>query len=396
MSYRSLFLSSTLALMMNSCAQAAEPGGVSASQDLQAALNDASEAEPQLADRNEVSGDRSGHEVDDIDYERYDENTAQFNQFLETLRPFAQSPAPPQTIEKVDDFYISRAGIMFHEECVEEDFDFFEAGGNPIQDFEQMLTDAAVRGLTCMSRGDSYYRERMDGNVTSAYNLMPRFLNLLNDRRPADQNPKVDFRREDGSRFTRDLNCENYMSMFPEANQFPIYRDCEIIRDIPNLPKIFCGQDNWDKMNDTHRDSSDQFDSAGARATLPNSARPIIKNFKGKTKIYTGPGIFLNTDAMRSRLSGQIQSTVFHELFHNLGYQHENRDDEGNLMHKGHNDYAYACQAACFYSEFEERMGNIGIGEMNAAKLCFSNQYDEDSYSQASNFLDAIARSYLD
>lgn len=321
----------------------------------------------------------------------YDRNVAEFNEFLDSIKPYAGAPAGQ--LEKVDDFYISRVGVMIHEGCLEKDFEFIEE--EPLIEFEQMITDGVVRGLTCLSKGETYYRTRMEGGVTSAYNLMPAFLKLLTDNSPADQEPQMYFREIDGGHYTRDLNCQNYSSVFPNADKFPIHDDCEEIRDIPSHPKVFCDQDNVIKLLDSFAKAGDRFSQHGARGTNGKWNVPIVKNYLGRTRIYTGPAIFLNADKVKGNPSGEIQSTVFHELFHNLGYEHETEDDEYNLVYKYHNDYGYACQAACFYSEFEEQMENNDVAKESAAKICFNNKYDPSNYSEKISIQGAIAEFYL-
>lgn len=323
--------------------------------------------------------------------ECYDRNVAEFNEFLESIQGYSGVPA--DELEKVDDFYISRVGVMIHEGCLEKNFDFIE--DDPLIEFEQMITDGVVRGLTGLSRGESYYRERMEGNVTSAYNLMPAFLDLLTNRSFADQDPTIDFTRVDGTRYRRALNCDNYYSIFESvhADRFPIHNKCEVIQDVPDLPKIFCSLDNIGRMYDMSHD--DNFSGDGARGSIPQKNNVIVKNHNRKTKIYTGQAIFLNPEKLGNRCSARIQATIFHELFHNLGYDHEVMDDEGNIVYKGHNDYAYACQAAWFYSEFKENMEIRNVAPSNAYEFCLNNNYDPDNYSDKRNIRKAINMTYL-
>ncbi|MCB0348259.1 MAG: hypothetical protein KDD37_05460 [Bdellovibrionales bacterium] len=300
----------------------------------------------------------------------YDKN---YSKFSEMLKDFENKPKPIK-LPKIDDFYMSRVGVLIHEEC-------FEIYGDKF-DVEQAVTDSVVKGFSCMMKGKEFANKKEASGDTfyanggAAYTShIPRLVNLFTQQKKINYAP-IRSTTSDGAKFRMDLKnpCKE-LSKIPGYENLPIYDDCKFVPEVElGRPKIFCNPDEL-TLAAEKREGTDLLASAHDRAlgSLPNSVYPLYKNWKGKTKVYNPPAVtFL--PAAHGIDEGTFQSTLWHELNHNCGYEHNSKE---------HMD-PYFCQVACFWNEHASKTQSPST-RAESAKACISNAKPTSSDNAAAN-----------
>lgn len=266
----------------------------------------------------------------------YDCLADNYAKFRALTARFARLPRPAEP-DRLGDFVVSRVGILIHEDC-------YEAFGDRL-DLEQVVTDTVVTGFQCLierkreaerrgRHGDPAY---VDGGAPYRDHI-PRLLNLFTQHAlvpnavawgfsPAGSPVRVDLREP----------CREYSKLGYSA--LDLTPDCRFASEVPlGQPKLFCRIDALsDAVTKRHHSSPE---SSRALATLPQMAYPLFKVWKGRTQVYNAPMItFLPLS--HDMEAGVFMSTLWHELMHNIGYEH------GSSQHMD----PYFCQASCFWQQ---------------------------------------------
>ena len=300
-----------------------------------------------------------------------------FAQFRQLTARFKRLPKPAQP-ERIDDFIVSRVGILIHEDCI-------KAFGDRL-DVEQVVTDTVITGFQCMiDRKHEADRRARRGefdfaNGGAAYREhIPRLLNLFTQH--AVVNDVVTWGYgADGAWARVDLRdpCREFGKLgYPTL---ALARDCSKASEVPlGQPKLFCGIDALSDVVTRRHHASPE--SSRALATLPQMAYPIYKNWQGKTRVYNAPMItFL--PLTHDMDAGTFMSTLWHELAHNIGYEHGSETQMD----------PYYCQTACFWHEHAARW-QPPLTRIHAAQACATNRLPQQ---KDRDLADEIGRAFGD
>ncbi len=334
----------------------------------------------------DFSGSLTGKE---FCYSCYEDNYKKFNEILTEF----QKSKKPRKLRKIDDFYLTRVGILVHEEC----FDIF---GERF-DVEQAVSDAITTGFSCLVNGKQYadekvLREKKDegdfrtirdyengGSVFQKHS--PRLVNLFTQQQSVPYAP-VRVKLTDGSGIHLKLYspCTD-LARIPGFENLKIDTDCEFHPELElGRPKLLCSPDLLTiaaiKKNDG-RDLTSINVNGRALGSLPNSVVPIYKKWKGKTKVYNGPMIIFLPESYKMHV-GAFQSTLWHELFHNIGYEHDSKVDQD----------PYFCQVACFHGIHMKSQEY----RSHSAQMCTTNDLPDDTAHAIANNIGNWLRQFLE
>jgi hypothetical protein len=268
-------------------------------------------------------------------FDCYEDNYAEYERLLAQFKK-AQA-VKPRKLRKIDDFYVSRVGVLIHEQCFDGRFDF---------DVEQAVVDAMVKGMTCQV-GLVGKSERALGTKGEAYySHIPRLVNLLTNSTRVDEGAVLED-IENRPVLMRNP-CQSYRTL-PIAKDMEVSEDCEYVASIElGRPKLICQVDQFalavDLLKDEYQLHAND-DGATAYSSGPHNRQAAFVNYESRTKVYNYPVIGF-------RKSNQIhpvefRSSFWHELMHNLGYTHT-----GKLGSDAPPDYPYFCEIACFGDEY--------------------------------------------
>lgn len=290
-------------------------------------------------------------------YSCLEENYAQFQKLL---TQFKAAPKPT-TLEKIDDFRLSRVGILIHEGC-------FDTFGSRF-DVEQAVTDAIVTGFTCMIKGKEFADRQVDrgdmnyANGGSAYQKhVPRLVNLFT------RHHRVSFTPIHAPTATGDIletrwsdPCQSHITGLGHGD----LRNGKPCRFVPEVelgrPKVYCHADNLTKIG-----LIQQGGEGRAVGSLPFSVNPSFLLWQDKVKVYNPPMVTFLPKS-HGMDAGAFQSTLWHELFHNLGYEHDSKIDQD----------PYYCQVACFWDQHASETQTQDT-RAHSAQMCTTNETPDD------------------
>lgn len=298
-------------------------------------------------------------------YSCLEENYAQFQKLLAKFKAAAR----PTKLEKIDDFYLSRVGVLIHEEC-------FDTFGSRL-DVEQAVTDAIVTGFTCMIKGKEFAdrqvgRDDMNyANGGSVYQKhVPRLVNLFTRHHRVSFAPihsqttaggMVDLRWSDP--------CQSHATDLGHGD----LRDGKPCRFVPEVelgrPKVYCRADNFTRIG-----LAQQGGEGRAASSLPFSVNPSFLPWQDKVKVYNPPMVTFLPKS-HGMDAGAFQSTLWHELFHNLGYEHDSNTAQ---------DDPYFCQVACFWDQHASRTLRKSLRSYSA-QTCTTIEKMSDSNRDTTN-----------
>jgi hypothetical protein len=163
----------------------------------------------------------------------------EFDQLLAEFESAQKKPAQ-KDLPKIDDFRVSRVGVLIHEQC-------FELYGPKV---EQWVTDAVVQGMTCQF--NSAAMSKRDGKRGMAYQShIPRQLNLFRGAQRVDE----------GAIYMTTLAtiimtspCEDYKTL-PIAKDMKISSNCSYVPEVMlGAPKLICQVDRWSNAASIYSD----------------------------------------------------------------------------------------------------------------------------------------------
>ncbi|MCB0347791.1 MAG: hypothetical protein KDD37_03105 [Bdellovibrionales bacterium] len=303
----------------------------------------------------------------DFCFDCYDKNYSKFSELLSQFEE--KQKTKPRNLPMIDDFYVSRVGVLIHREC----FDKF--GGQ--FDVEKAVTDAVVKGMSCKMDLVSESEKYLDTKGQAYYNHIPRLVNLLTNS--SRVNDGLILSDTSNNPVLMENPCQNYKTL-PIAKDMDVKKDCEYVPEVElGRPKVICQADQFALAADKHNNSNRLANaSAVAYGTGPEDRHPSFVNYNGKTKVYNYPVVAFNRDQMSET---QFKSTLWHEMMHNCGYSHS---DEGTP------DYAYMCEIACFGDEYPNKddFDENTIG--TAGQYCVEPKKDDTHDSIMGNYLRAM------
>ena len=279
------------------------------------------------------------------------QNVARFEQLTRQFQRARRSAVP----ERLDDFVVSRVGVLIHEDC-------FAAFGDRI-DVEQVVTDAVITGFQCMlDQKDAADRRFRDGALDFAdggaivRDHIPRLLRLFTRHQAYPQAVAWGFTPAGSTNLVTLADpCRDHAQLGYPSLQ--VHSDCRHVAEVPlGQPKLFCSIDALSELVTQRHHRAPE--STRALATLPQMAYPVYKNWQGRTRVYNAPMITL-LPLTHDMAAGVFMSTLWHELLHNAGYEH------GSDTHAD----PYFCQTACFWQEHAARW-QPPITRIQAAHTC--------------------------
>tara|TARA_B100001248_G_C27397154_1_gene466400 strand:+ start:4350 stop:5807 length:1458 start_codon:yes stop_codon:yes gene_type:complete len=303
-----------------------------------------------------------------LDCEDCDGFVDAFNRQLQNFAKIQEAAQRPdlKVHPELSDFYISKTGFLLHRSCFEGEFSGYG--------LEEKLIESLVTGMDCFSRGDEYFEGRGEKSA-ARYTFMPRIVKML------DQN---NFGKTLNPSFYDSNNNYREVKSCNDLKKEPFFRKvgmvletCDVMPQDAFRPKITCGGiDSYEKY------LIDKFNSIGGIATANSSfSDPMVVNYEGKTRVYTGANISIN-----SPISPKV---IFHEILHLLGavHTHPNIGSYNPNIPRA-NEYSDACEAFCFSSEelIQRNMGEQRGILPAARKQCFSPTFDEESWKFADQF----------
>lgn len=259
-----------------------------------------------------------------------------YAQFKALSARFARMRRPVEP-ERLGDFVVSRVGILIHEDC-------YQAFGDRL-DLEQVVTDTVLTGFQCTierkreaeRRGRHGAPAYVDGGAPYREHI-PRLLNLFTRHAPVADAVAWGF-AADGSRVRIDLRdpCREYPKLGYAA--LDLTSDCRFASEVSlGQPKLFCSIDALSAAVTRRHHRSPE--TSRALATLPQMAYPLFKVWEGRTQVYNAPMITL-LPLSHDMEAGVFMSTLWHELMHNIGYEH------GSAQYMD----PYFCQTSCFWQQ---------------------------------------------
>jgi hypothetical protein len=199
------------------------------------------------------------------------ENLARFRQLTARFKR-ARKPLQP---ERIDDFVVSRVGILIHEDC-------FAAFGDRI-DVEQVVTDAVITGFQCLldqkHAADRRFRagERdFAGGGAVVRDHIPRLLRLFTRHEAYPQAVAWGFTPAGSMNLVRLADpCRDFRQLGYPSLQ--VQSDCRHVAEVPlGQPKLFCSIDALSELVTRRHHRAPE--STRALATLPQMAYPVYKN----------------------------------------------------------------------------------------------------------------------
>ncbi|MEZ5471675.1 MAG: hypothetical protein R3E90_07830 [Marinicella sp.] len=286
------------------------------------------------------------------------------NDFKAIQKKYQRNKAPSAKLKKLDDFRISKTGILIHEECfVPGRFQF---------DVEEAVVNTLIKTMSGLIELEDKYVERFPtrstvtredfGTSQVLQSHVPKLVNTLDpvNWQPSDVFRHVSYKVEDMSlQFYPDDN-PGVSGTDPCMEIFKVGLDrCEFVSRIaPSRPKIFCQPDEWSA--NAHK-IHNHLDGHFAYTSTPQKPVSFVKvGLDERIKIYNGPGITFMPERTRDFSSERFQSTLTHELFHNMGYEEDSRD---------YNYYYYTCQAALHWDTHGEKLSDT-VSLKAAARDC--------------------------
>lgn len=254
----------------------------------------------------------------------YERNFKAFDALLTKLEGSVNSTSK---LQKIDDFYVSRVGVLIHEEC-------FKKYGEKI---EKWVTDATVQGMAC--HFDNYTIAKHFNQQSISYEShIPRLMNLFSSSQQVNEGAVFDM---NGKPNIMTNPCEDYKSL-PLAKDMRVSPNCKYVPEVKlGAPKVICQSDQFALAVSIHNRSG-HLSGSNAYASGPHSKMPSYVNWNGKTKVYNYPVIgFVDSDRLLNEET--FKAKFWHEIMHNCGYAH------GDYAHGDEEpDRAYFCETACF------------------------------------------------
>jgi hypothetical protein len=243
-----------------------------------------------------------------------DETITEFVQMVDDMKDIQEHVSSNiSDLKRKGDFYVSRIGILIHENC-------FEPGRWQFN-IEEAIVDSMVQGMACLAEGHQIVEE--DGGIEKAstkYSLFPQFVNHMKQGQM--------------------IFCET---------------------DDIEKAAIASTQDKESRLI---REKALDYASVGHNGYI-----------KYGEKTYKGGFVVLKIDQNANRSKEEVMATIFHGTTHNLGYIHEDHDEllvaaqtaQANLGSTStagkvyHNDYAYLCEVGCFPEVYTKLLGQSKV-----------------------------------
>lgn len=250
-----------------------------------------------------------------------------FKDFDALLTKFeAAQKVEPTRLEKIDDFYVSRVGVLIHEEC-------FEKYGKEV---ERWVTDSIVQGMQCMFNNVNYTATRERRSMGRESHI-PRLMSLFNSSQAVKEGAIFD---ANGSPRIMTNPCQDYKSL-PIAKDMKVHQKCSYVPEAKlGAPKLICQVDQFNGAVSIHSANMDLTVSRrnNGYGSGPHNKMPTYVNWKAKTKVYNYPVVaFIGTNHLLDE--DLFKSKFWHEVMHNLGYGH---------LDENVPDRAFFCEVACF------------------------------------------------